>query len=66
MSWVAELKATSQKTASVALKKKGTGMKNATPASPAPISNCMVTIHHLLVFSRSTKGLQKGLMTQGR
>ena len=66
MSCVAELKATSQKMASVIWKKCGAGMVNAMPARPAPTSICMVTTHHRLVFNRSMKGLQKGLMTHGR
>ena len=41
-------------------------MENAMPAKPAPISNCIVTIHQRFVLSRSTNGLQKGLITQGR
>ena len=66
MSCVAELNAKSQNTASVPWKKNGTGIKKATPASPAPISSCMVIIHHLLVLIKSTNGLQNGLMTHGR
>ena len=63
---LAELNATSQKMASVIWKKWGAGRVNAIPASPAPTSICMAMTHHRLVFNRSTKGLQKGLMTHGR
>ena len=66
MSWVALEKAISQKNASDPCSQKSAGMVKATPASEAPISTCMVTIHHRLVRSMSTKGLHKGLMTQGR
>ena len=66
MSCVAELKATSQKMARVVWKKFGMGMVKAIPASPAPTSNCMLITHQRLVFNKSTNGLQKGLMTQGR
>jgi len=66
MSCVAELNAISQKKASVAWKKNGAGIVNAIPANPAPSSNCIVTIHQRLVFSKSTNGLQNGFMTQGR
>ena len=66
MSWVAELKATSQNTANVVWKKWLVGMVKAMPASPAPSSNWVVIIHHRLVRSRSINGLHRGLMTQGR
>lgn len=65
MSWVADVKATSQKNASVSRKKNSAGMKKAMPAK-AMAKACMVTIHHRLVRTRSTIGLQKGLMTHGR
>ena len=41
-------------------------MVKAIPASPAPTKICMVTTHQRLVFSKSIKGLQNGLITQGR
>lgn len=66
MSWVAELKATSQNKASVLWKKWSAGMQNAIPASPAPMSSCMEVIHHRFVRSKSTNGLHNGLITQGR
>jgi hypothetical protein len=66
MSWVAELKAKSQKKASVYLKNSGNGTVKATPPRPAPTINSMVTIQKRLVFSMSTMGLQSGLITQGK
>ena len=66
MSWVADEKATSQKKASVSLKKKGVGMENAMPAKAMAMAHCMVRVHQRLVLIRSTKGLQKGLITHGR
>ncbi len=41
-------------------------MVKAIPPNPAPISSCMLTIHQRLVFSKSTNGLQNGLMTHGK
>lgn len=66
MSWVADVKATSQKNASVSRKKNCAGMKKAMPAKAMARTACMVTIHQRLVRTRSTIGLQKGLMTHGR
>ena len=66
MSCVAELKAISQKKASVHCRAWGAGMENATPASDAPTMSSIATTHHRFVRIRSTTGLQKGLMTQGR
>ena len=66
MSWVAELKASSQKTASVARKKSGPGTVSAIMARADPITNCREMIHERLVRIRSTSGDQSGLMTQGR
>ena len=66
MSWVAELKAISQNTASVSWKNWGIGIDSATSASEAPISNCSVAIHQRLLRSMSTSGDHSGLMTQGR
>jgi hypothetical protein len=37
----------------------------ATPASDEPNRACMVSTHQRLVLYKSTKGLQKGLMTHG-
>ena len=42
------------------------GRKKATPAKAAPTSACIVTIHQRLVRNRSTKGLHRGLIIQGR
>ena len=66
MSWVADEKATSQKKASVILKKNGVGSENAMHAKAMAIIHCMLTVHQRLVFIRSTNGLQKGLITHGR
>ena len=66
MSWVALLKATSQKKARVLCTKCVVGMQKATPASPAPNRIWVMMIHHRLLRSRSITGLQKGLMTHGR
>jgi hypothetical protein len=66
MSWVAELKASSQKTASVIWKKCGMGSVSATSAKPAPISSCSVTIQKRLVRSMSTSGDHSGFITHGR
>ena len=66
MSWVAEQKAITQKKASVAWKKKSPGKTNAIPAIPPPISICMIQIHQRFVLIRSTNGLQRGLITQGK
>ena len=38
----------------------------AMPAKEMASIHCMATIHQRLVMKRSTMGLQKGLMTQGR
>ena len=42
------------------------GIVKATPANPAPINNCIVTIQNRLVRKISTMGLQSGLITQGK
>ena len=42
------------------------GMVNATPPRAAPMSSCMDMIHQRLLLTISTKGLQNGLITQGR
>ena len=44
----------------------GAGMVSATPARPAPRSNCVIQIHNRRVLSKSTTGLHSGLMTHGR
>ena len=66
MSWVADENATSQKKASVSLKKKGVGMENAMQANAMAMIHCMVVVHQRFVRIRSIKGLQKGLITHGR
>ena len=66
MSCVAELKASSHRQASEYCQKLLVGRVSATPARPAPMSNCMAMIHRRLVLRMSTRGLQNGLMTQGR
>ena len=66
MSWVAELKAISKKTASEARKKNDAGTVSATEARAAPITNCRLTTQKRFVRNRSTRGDQSGLMTQGR
>ena len=66
MSWVAELKAMTQKKARVYRIKFDAGMVSATQARDAPTSNCITTIQNLFVRSMSTSGLQRGLITQGR
>ena len=50
MSWVAEVKATSQKAAKVNLKNSDVGSAKAMQAKATAMSICMVTVHHLLVF----------------
>ena len=66
MSWVALLKATNQKKANVSCTAYGASMVKATPAKPTPAKNCMTTIHQRFFLNKSTRGLQMGLMTQGR
>ena len=66
MSCVAEAKAKSQNTASVACTKPGVGSVSATIASAAPMMNCSAKIQRRLLPKRSTSGLHSGLMTQGR
>ena len=66
MSWVAEAKAINQNTASVACTNPGVGSSKATPAKAAPRVNCSATIQRRLLPSKSTSGLHKGLMTQGK
>ena len=66
MSWVALVKAITQKKNRVPCSQKSVGMVNATPPKAAPTSSCMVIIHHRLVFTRSTNGLQSGLSIHGR
>ena len=66
MSCVALENAISQKKHSEPCSHQGPGMVNATPANAAPISSCMVIIHQRFVFSMSTNGLHRGLMTHGR
>ena len=66
MSCVAEANAISQNSTNVHLKKSGSGSVSATPARAAPKTNCMVVIHQRLVRSKSTIGLQMGLITHGR
>ena len=66
MSWVALQKAIRKKKHIVAWNQKAVGMENAMPASEAPMRACIVNTHQRLVFKRSMKGLQRGLMTQGK
>ena len=66
MSWVAEVKATSQKAAKVNWKKNEVGNEKAMHAKAIAMRNSMVTVHQRFVLTRSTNGLQKGLMTHGR
>ncbi len=66
MSCVAELNAMSQRKARLYRTKLPAGSVNATPASPAPTSNCMLMIQKRFVFRLSTSGLHKGLITQGK
>ena len=66
MSCVAELNASSQKSAREWRKKLGAGTVSATVASVAPITNWKLRIQKRLVRNRSTSGDQSGLMTQGR
>src|ERR1041385_2665247 len=66
MSCVAELKASSQKNASVCWKKRVVGIVKATPAKPEPMSNCISQIHSRRVLRISTTGLHSGLITHGR
>jgi hypothetical protein len=66
MSWVAELNAINQKTASDHRKKSAAGRVSATNAKAAPTKNCIATIHPRFVPSRSTSGAHRGLMTHGR
>ena len=66
MSCVAELNASSQKKIRLILKNPGKGIDKATAPKLAPIISCMIIIHQRLVFSKSTIGLQSGLITHGR
>ena len=66
MSWVALLKAISQKKASEARNHMAIGNDRATPARAAPTSTSIANIHQRFVRSWSTMGLHRGLMTQGR
>jgi hypothetical protein len=66
MSCVAEANASSQKNARVILKKNDAGIVSATLAKPRARTSWVMTIHHLFVLRRSTRGLQIGLMTHGR
>jgi hypothetical protein len=66
MSCVAELNASSHRNASVYWKNGSVGMVRATPASPAPTSSCIDTIHSRRVLRMSTSGLHSGLITHGR
>ena len=66
MSCVADVKATNQKAASDNWKKSDVGSVKAMHAKAIAMMNCMATVHQRLVFTKSTKGLQKGLITQGR
>ena len=66
MSCVADANASSHRNASVYWKNGSVGMVSATPASPAPMTSCIATIHSRLRPSTSTSGLQNGLMTHGR
>ena len=77
MSWVAEANAVIQKRMRVKENSEGAlpaaicsgespGRENATRKNTALIRICITTVHQRLVLTRSTKGLQKGLITQGR
>ena len=66
MSWVAELNASSQKTARESWKNFGPGSVKATSAKATAMANWSVTIQRRFVRNRSTTGDQSGLMTHGR
>ena len=66
MSWVEELKAMSQKKARVYRKALLVGIVSATPAKLTPIINWVIIIQNLFDLKISTKGLQKGFITQGK
>ena len=66
MSWVALEKAITQKKKSEPWSQNEVGMVKATPPKAAPMSTSIVRIHQRLVFTTSTNGLHKGLITQGR
>ena len=71
MSWVDEAKAVIQKQTMVRLNILTSepvleGREKARRAKSRDIAICITTIHHLFVFSTSTKGLQSGLISQGR
>src|SRR5260221_14600686 len=66
MSWVAEAKASSHRTASDIWKKCAIGNVSATSASEAPIASCIARIQMRLVANMSTSGDQIGFTTHGR
>ena len=66
MSWVALLKAISQKKASEPRSHHSVWSVKATQASAPPTKACITSIHQRLVRRLSTMGLHSGLMTHGR
>ena len=65
MSCVADAKATSTNSTSSTVIVQN-GRQNAITASTATIVNCVSSIHQRLLRKMSMKGLQRGLMSQGR
>ena len=66
MSWDAEAKPVMTNRISVQVNGEETGRVIAKRATAAAIRSCIVTIHQRLLRKMSTKGLQSGLMSQGR
>ena len=78
MSCVAEAKAVTTKSISVKVKRltgvavaeitsgEGCGMENVSKMKAILITICIMTIHQRLVRRMSTKGLHRGLITQGK
>ena len=66
MSCVALLNAISQKNASDSCNHISVCSVSATPASAAPTSICITSIHQRFVFRLSTIGLHSGFITHGR
>ena len=66
MSWVALEKAIRKKKNIVPWNQKLAFSVKATPANDEPSNNCIASTHQRLVLYKSTNGLHRGLMTQGK
>ena len=71
MSWVADTKAVREKTRRVHRNRPTSapipfGSESASAKKSRTMAPCMDNTHQRLVFTRSTKGPQKGLISQGR